>query len=218
MHNVYVIEDDELTRERLIQLIVADKNLQVCGSAGSVRQVEQGWAVASKADVVLVDLGLPDGDGAAVIRRLSALEPAPFCLVISVFGDERRVVQAIEAGACGYLLKDTDEIGIASLILGTLNGECPINPSIARHLLKKFHPEKQSSDVPSPITQRETEVLKMVARGYANAEISELLEMSVHTVTTHTKNIYRKLAVGSRSEAVFEAAQLGLIDLANRTT
>ena len=218
MHDVYIIEDDTLTRERLIQLVGEDDRLQVSGSADSVNHVEKDWQTLSTADVALIDLGLPDGDGADIIRRLSAAEPAPHCLVISVFGDERRVVQAIEAGACGYLLKDTDETGIAELILGTLRGECPINPSIARHLLKKFHPDKVAPDSPSPITKRESEVLTMVARGYSNAEISKLLDMSIHTVTTHTKNIYRKLAVGSRSEAVFEATQMGLIDLPNRVS
>jgi len=212
-HSVFIVEDDSLTRSRISSRVSNHDKLMVVGEAESIESATAQWQSLTTADVVLIDLGLPDGDGTQIIQKLSASAQPPYCLVISVFGDERRVVKAIEAGASGYLLKDSDEESLAELILQTLRGDCPINPSIARHLLKKFRVNDKQPTLPSPITKRETEVLTLVARGYSNTEISELLQMSFHTVTSHTKSIYRKLAVNSRSEAVFEAAQLGLITL-----
>lgn len=211
---VYIVEDDPHTRARLVDAVHTDTRLTVIGQAGKLSDVMEDWADVSLARAVLIDLGLPDGDGVDLIAKLSQLPEPPSLLVISVFGDERHVIRAIEAGAVGYLLKDSDEETLADSIVRTINGECPINPSIARHLLKRFQPS-HASEVPlkSPITPRETEVLTLIARGYGNPEIANLLKMSTNTVTTHTKAIYRKLAVNSRSEAVFEAAQMGIIDM-----
>lgn len=209
---VFIVEDDELTRHRLSAHVQAHPDLDVVGTAGSLAEARDQTTPLQQADVLLVDLGLPDGDGTRLIEDMQGTNEPPICLVITVFGDERRVVRAIEAGARGYLLKDTDESDLTELILQAANGDCPINPSIARHLLKRFRTEPRADDA-SGITARETDVLQCIARGYNNNEIGELLGMSVHTVRSHTKSIYTKLAVGSRGEAVFEAAQLGLIDL-----
>lgn len=210
--SVFIVEDDELTRQRLSEHVQAHPDLAVIGAAGSLAEARDQADRLHDADVLLVDLGLPDGDGTALIADIQHVSNPPICLVITVFGDERRVVRAIEAGARGYLLKDTDEADLTELIMQAAGGDCPINPSIARHLLKRFQSQPRSDDA-SGITARETEVLQCIARGYNNNEIGELLGMSVHTVRSHAKSIYGKLAVGSRGEAVFEAAQLGLIDL-----
>lgn len=213
-YSVFIVEDDQLTRDRLSQHVDAHPQLTVTGSAGSLADARAAQTALHNADVLLVDLGLPDGDGTGLIAEVQRTDAPPVCLVITVFGDERRVIGAIEAGARGYLLKDSDEQDLTTLILRAIAGDCPINPSIARHLLKRFRTQPVA-DGDTGITARETEVLQCIARGYNNNEIGELLGMSVHTVRTHTKNIYGKLAVGSRGEAVFEAAQLGLIDLGN---
>lgn len=212
IQKIYIVEDDEPTRRRLVTMTQSHLQLSVAGEAGDLATANADWSVLCSCAAVLVDLALPDGDGATLIHALSQEPSPPSVLVISVFGDEQRVIRAIQAGAAGYLLKDSDERTLADGILQTIRGESPISPSIARHLLKHFQ-QPPSSEKTSPITQRETEVLTLIARGYSNTEIAELLEMSGNTVSTHTKHIYRKLAVNSRGEAVFEATQLGLIDL-----
>lgn len=211
----FVVEDDPHTRARLVETASADDRLTAVGSAECLADARAAHENIAQADVLLVDLGLPDGDGVDLIREYAS---AGTCaLVISVFGDERHVVRAIEAGASGYLLKDADNTELADAIVRTVNGESPLSPSIARHLLKHFRRDSAGDQAASPLTPRETEVLTLVARGCSNGEIARLLEMSANTVTTHTKSIYRKLAVGSRSEAVFEAAQLGIINLSDRS-
>ncbi len=211
-YKLCIVEDDPHTRKRLVAQAEQDERLQVVAEAGDLASALATIDILKQCDVVLIDLGLPDGDGADLIAQLAAVDQGPTLLVISVFGDERHVIRAIEAGASGYLLKDADETTLADAIVRTVLGDSPINPSIARHLLRRFRTPLQANE-DSPITPRETEVLTLIARGYGNSEIAEVLAMSTNTVTSHTKSIYRKLAVGSRSEAVFEATQLGLISM-----
>lgn len=212
---VLVIEDDPITRRALIEKVDHDPGLRVCGAAGDIRSgrrlIETG-----EARVALMDLGLPDGDGTELIRQAADHDPPLEVMVITVFGDERHVVRAIEAGATGYLLKDAEATSIARAIHDLLAGGSPISTSIARHLLKRFRqdpPHATNAEPAVHLTPREMEVLEVVSRGYSNAEIGRLLDLSLHTVNSHIKNIYRKLAVRSRSEAVFEAVQQGLIQI-----
>ncbi|MEM9624452.1 MAG: response regulator transcription factor [Pseudomonadota bacterium] len=228
MPNIMIVEDDEQTRSGLIATLSTEKEFKVVSAKANVAEAMTYLASdeAAALDVLLVDLGLPDGAGQDIIRA-AASRPKPIeVMVITVFGDERNVVSAIEAGAAGYLLKDAAANSITEAVHELLAGGSPITPVIARHILRRFKPDP----VPEPkahdealdgtldealphLTPRETEVLQMVARGYTNNEIGELLGMSFHTVNSHVKQIYRKLSVRSRSEAVFEATQLGIISL-----
>jgi DNA-binding NarL/FixJ family response regulator len=211
---VLVVEDDPLTRQALIDKIDQDANLRVCAACATVAE---GRALIAHcgARVALMDLGLPDGDGTELIRLATALEPPMEVMVITVFGDERHVVRAIEAGATGYLLKDAGARSVAQSIHDLLAGGSPISTAIARHLLRRFRRGGASApeEGGAHLTAREVEVLEVVSRGYSNAEIGALLGVSLHTVNSHIKNIYRKLAVRSRSAAVFEAVQQGLIHI-----
>jgi DNA-binding NarL/FixJ family response regulator len=134
---------------------------------------------------------------------------------VSVFGDETHVVEAIEAGALGYLLKDGDADYIATSILEMLDGGSPISPPIARYLLRRLQAppaDPATSAVPAPrLSPREQEVLNLIAKGFSYTEIAGLLGLTAPTVATHTRGIYRKLDVHSRGEAVYEALQLGLV-------
>jgi DNA-binding NarL/FixJ family response regulator len=163
----------------------------------------------------LTDLGLPDGNGLDLIRRVAAMEGNTEIMVITVFGDEKHVLSAIEAGASGYLLKDSTSDYIGDSIVQMMNGESPVSPAIARHLLKRFRSmqtKAQVTDSDSPkLTPRESEILQYVAKGFSFTEVAKLINVSPHTVTHHIKNIYKKLAVCSRAEAVYEAMQLGLV-------
>lgn len=223
---ILIVEDDPETRAGLSQHIEANADLSLVDAVGSVAAALDVLNTENTTvDVLLVDLGLPDGSGEDVIRHARNLPTPPEIMVITVFGDERHVISAIEAGASGYLLKDASSESLGDAVRDLLAGGSPITPVIARHILKRFsvdppkppspQQEEVTEDVPH-LTPRETEVLGMVARGYTNNEIAELLEMSFHTVTSHIKHIYRKLSVRSRSEAIFEASQLGILDL-NRT-
>ncbi|MBX3599398.1 MAG: response regulator transcription factor [Rubrivivax sp.] len=216
MPRVLLLEDDPATRERLAGIVAASPGLELAAAFGELRAALAWLAVHEPPQVLLVDLHLPDGSGVDLIRAARRLAPQAEAMVISVFGDEAHVVTAIEAGATGYLLKDASAEEIGQAITRLLAGEAPISSAIARHLLRRFRaaPAAASAAPPagaSPLTPREGEVLALIAKGLSYQRIAEALGMSPHTVTSHIKQIYRKLAVNSRGEAVFEAQQLGLL-------
>jgi len=161
-------------------------------------------------DVLLCDLGLPDGDGLDLIRRAVSRNAAIDVIVITMFGEQRRVIDCIKAGARGYLLKDLDGDQCVEAIRDILKGGSPISPAIARHLLQVIRPEATTEA--AMLSEREMDVLNVLARGFSKRESAEMLGLSINTINTHVKSIYRKLAVNSRAEAVYEATHLGIID------
>jgi DNA-binding NarL/FixJ family response regulator len=213
---VFVVEDHAATRGRLMAAIDSDPRLVAVGEADTIAGALLWFATHHDVDAALVDLDLPDGNGVDLIASIARSHPDVGVLVITVFGDEKHVVPAIEAGATGYLLKDRDETHVTASICEVLQGGSPISPSIARLLLNRFRTHR---DVHAPIagrvtlTAREEEVLTMVVKGYSYQEIASSMGLSIHTITSHIQHIYRKLAVRSRGEAVFEAIQLGLVDI-----
>ena len=214
---ILLVEDETNTRNMLEQAINADEQCHVIAAFGTLKQ-SLAWLEKHQPDVLLVDLGLPDGDGTELIHDIYRRSYSTEVMVITVFGDERHVIRAIEAGATGYILKDAMTDDICTSIRQLVDGGSPISAPIARHLLGRFRepaqepPNDSESNIPA-ITRREQEVLSLLARGFSFPEISEILSISPHTVASHVKHIYRKLAVCSRSEAVYEALQLGLIDI-----
>lgn len=211
-HTVLLLEDDPATRERLQGIVCSAEGLQLLAAFGDVQSTLAWLAQNPAPQVLLSDLQLPDGSGIEVIRHLRRVSPQTESMVISVFGDEAHVVAAIEAGATGYLLKDADADEIRSAILRLVAGESPISSAIARHLLRRFQPQPEPAATASSLTPREREVLQLIAKGLSYNRIAEALQMSPNTVTSHIKQIYRKLAVNSRGEAVFEAQQLGWLN------
>lgn len=213
MHTVLLLEDDPVTRERLAAIVTAAPGLTLAAALADRRSALAWLAAHAAPDVLLADLQLPDGSGIDVIRQLRQVAPRTEAMVISVFGDEAHVVAAIEAGATGYLLKDASADEITQAIHRLIAGESPISSAIARHLLRRFQPSPAAPPAAGapPLTPRERQVLQLIAKGLSYQRIAETLAMSPHTVTTHIKQIYRKLEVNSRGEAVFEALQLGLL-------
>jgi DNA-binding NarL/FixJ family response regulator len=165
--------------------------------------------------VLLIDLALPDGNGVELIREARAKLPSIKIIVVSIFGDARSVVRAIEAGADGYLLKGAGEQQAEDAIRSVLGGGAPISPAVASHILARMRERGSSTraELDAPLTEKETAVLIDLAKGFRYKEVARLHGISPHTVADHVKSIYRKLAVNSRSEAVFEAVQAGLIKL-----
>ncbi len=210
---IFILEDDARIRARFCRLIEDSGEFEVFGQAGSLSDAQRQRKVAQACDLMLVDLQLPDGSGTNFIAEASTWQPRPRIIVISALGDERNVLAAIEAGADGYLLKDVDAQQIVPMLNALMQGEAPISPAIARHLLKRFRNEAARETSTPLLSGREKEVLELVARGLSSAEVAHQLSVAVSTVNTHIKHIYNKLDVNSRSEAVFEAAQLGIIRL-----
>jgi DNA-binding NarL/FixJ family response regulator len=211
---ILIVEDDEPTRERLERAIAAHEELEVAAAVGTCREA----LLALRRDapeVMLADLALPDGNGIELIRAARTLSSDILSMVVTVFGDEKSVLGAIEAGARGYLLKDASVEGVATAILQLLAGGSPITPAIAQHLILRFQEAAPlEARAPGPVlSQREHEVLELVVKGFTFAEIAKLLALSPHTVGTFVRRIYRKLEVRSRGEAVFEALQLGIVKL-----
>ncbi len=214
-YGVVLVEDDDLTRGRLARAIEGHPQLRLLGAAASCEEARRLFA-REHPQVLITDLGLPDGDGTDLIREARRRSPDTLVLVITVFGDEQHVVAAIEAGAMGYLLKDGTADYIGASILEMIAGGSPISPPIARYLLRRFRPAPEAaaaeSDAPR-LSDREHEVLSLIVKGFSYAEIANLLGVSAHTVTTHVRGIYRKLEVHSRGEAVYEALAMGLVKL-----
>ncbi len=210
-YRVLLIEDEPSTLDRLCRAVEQHPQLAVSGRAETVHDGEQAIR-AGGFHVLLSDLGFPDGSGIDLIRLAREQQPEAEIMVITVFADERHVLAAIEAGASGYLLKDGDSSYIGESILQLIHGGSPISAAIARHLLQRMRPAepKPAEDAPH-LTAREQQVLELVAKGFSYAEIADTLEISVNTVTSYIKQIYRKLSVNSRGEAVFEASQMGLL-------
>lgn len=216
---VALVEDDLRFRTAFVAAITRAADLLLQAEVGTLRE---GLALLQQpaADVLLTDLGLPDGSGIELIRAARQAWPRCEVLVVTVFGDESHVIQAIQAGAAGYLLKDSSPEHFVEQIRGVRAGGSPISPLIARQLLLRFQgaappaaprpaaPDEAAADMLSP---RETEVLGYIAKGFTFDEVARLLALSRHTVLTYVRRIYGKLEVGSKTEAMHEARKLGLL-------
>lgn len=211
--SILIVEDQVETSVRLQDAIRAASNLYVCDVAQNLDKGLQ-YLFEKKPRLVLTDLGLPDGTGVEIIKAAAVADWPCDSLVISVFGDEGRVIEAIRAGAKGYILKSSDLSTIAEDIHAVLQGGSPISPQIARHLLTMVNDlgyAERAKDGAIHLTNRETEILTLVARGYKRAEIGDNLGISVGTVGNHINNIYKKLEVGSNIEAISRATQMGIL-------
>jgi DNA-binding NarL/FixJ family response regulator len=210
-----VIEDEPEFRRRFAQIIQAEPSMRLAGVAANKREA-LNLIENTRFDVMMIDLGLPDGSGIDLIRLVSERQPDADILVVSVFGDEHHVVSSIEAGATGYVLKDSTPADVISCIRLLRAGGSPVSPAVARSVLRAVRQRSaaaQAAITPeeNPLSSRETEILQLLAKGMSFNEIGEVLGISPHTVTAHIKKIYRKLAVHSRGEAVYEATQMGLL-------
>ena len=207
--SVNIVEDDEDVRLRIELLIRENDNFNLLNSSADVAG---GLAALKehKPDILLTDLGLPDGSGIEIIQSVERLHLDCEVMVISGFQDEHNVFSALEAGAKAYILKHDKSQKITDAILSMMDGGAPISPVIARLMLQKFQ-RPLPAELPEALTERQVKILKLVSQGFSSKEIAEKLSISYYTVTTHIKNIYNKLQVNSRAEALHEAGRLGLL-------
>lgn len=212
MIRVTVIEDDPDMRDLLCSAIDASPEMHLVGQADNAAAASTMIEIGGY-DVLLCDLGLPDGSGIDLIRQETRTGRDTDILVITMFANQKKILDAIQAGARGYLLKDERIEDCIEAIHNIRRGGSPISPIIARQLLKHIEPAVPEDQVPlrSPLTEREYEVLNLLSRGLSNAECADVLSISSNTVGTHIKKIYRKLEVNNRAEALFEAASKGLL-------
>ena len=214
MTTVMIVEDDAAFLNRFCKIVAADPELELFAAVGDGASARQALAKHAP-DVLLIDLGLPDISGIDIIRETTQQHPETDIMVVTVFGDEEHVIASIEAGATGYLLKDSLPGEFVNVMKELRAGGSPITPIIARQLLKRFMQPRAIAPQPEPedagLSPCETEVLTYIAKGFNFGEIAKLLGISGHTVTAHVKKIYQKLAVHSRGEAVYEASKMGLL-------
>lgn len=217
---VVLVEDDVHFQQALKETIqgAPDMVLQAVAStrAHGLRALE-----AEEMDVLLVDLGLPDGSGIDVIRAAHARWPECGIMVSTAFGDELHVMQSLEAGAAGYLLKDSAPQSMLAEIRSLHAGGSPISPLIARQILMRFRAQDKPAGVSAPVSSgkpraalsaREQEVLEFITKGFTFEEIAHLMSITRHTVQTFVRRIYAKLEVSSKTEAIFEARHQGLLN------
>ncbi|MEB2315266.1 MAG: response regulator transcription factor [Xanthomonadaceae bacterium] len=208
-----VVDDQASSRAWLAQALEQAFPGIAIAAAGSLAEAGR---LLDPPPLALIDLGLPDGPGVSLIERLRGRS---MCVVATVFDDDAHLFPALHAGAQGYVLKDQGHEALAEMLRGIAAGQPPLSPSIARRLLRHFAP-LPSSDPPavpdaaveSALTPRETEVLRLIAKGMTRQEAARILAISAHTVAGYLKDIYRKLSVGSRAEAALEAVRRGLVE------
>lgn len=171
-------------------------------------------------EICLVDMRLPDGSGIDFIRECRKQHPDCKIVVTSIFDDDNHIFPALEAGAVGYLLKEEPQPVLAEALRGLLNNQPPLSATVARQMITFFNKNlHRGSDTHGPheankahlLTRRQREILRSIAEGKTSRDIAEVLDISAHTVSQHVKNIYHRLDINSRAEAVQEAIRMGLL-------
>ncbi|MFA6470317.1 MAG: response regulator transcription factor [Bacteroidota bacterium] len=203
---IWIIEDNALFRKNIVALINDEKGMSCTGEFSSCEQALQQLVRDERPDAFLLDIGLPGMDGIEGIKKIKILVPDAQIIIITVFDDNDHVFDAICAGASGYLLKTTSEAMILQSIREVISGGSPMNASIARKVLTAFS-TLRIPNAEYKLSPREREILDLVIKSYTNQQIAEQLYLSVHTIDTHLRNIYEKLQVHSRTEAVAKILQ-----------
>jgi NarL family two-component system response regulator LiaR len=209
---VLVADDHAIVRKGICALLATEPGIDVIGEARDGQEAVCR-AECARPDVILMDLVMPGMDGLEATRRIMARQPGARILVLTSFAGDDQIFPAIKAGASGYLLKDSGPEDLAQAIQQVYRGESSLHPSVARKVLLQLSSRDKQSTGADALTQREIEVLKLVAQGQSNREIAELLTISEATVRTHVSNILAKLDLCSRTQAALYALREGLASL-----
>jgi len=209
---ILIVDDHAIVREGQRALIDTEPGMQILGEAKNGDEAVE-MAHSLQPDVILMDLQMPKKDGIEAIKEIKAENPAAHILVLTSFSEDEKVYTAIKAGAVGYLLKDSTPEEILTAIREVHQGEMSMKPSIADKLMRELQRPSELPPTEEPLTEREEEVLKLVAQGLPNVEIAEKLVVSERTVRTHVTNILGKLHLANRTQAALYALREGLADL-----
>ena len=212
---VLLVDDQALFREGLHTLLSVHADLAVVGEAGNGQEALER-AAALQPDVVLMDVQMPVLDGVAATRRLRAALPACRVILLTTFDDDEYVFEGLRAGAAGYLLKDAPSVRLVDAIRAAARGESFLQPSIAAKVVAEYtrlagSAPPASGSLPEPLTEREREILRLLAGGASNKEIAAQLFLAEGTVKNHVTNILGKLGVSGRLQAANKARELGLL-------
>ncbi|MFC7644598.1 response regulator [Streptosporangium lutulentum] len=205
MLRLMIVDDHPVVREGLRGMLEADPGITVVGEAASGNEAVVR-AGELRPDVILMDLRMPDGDGVSATSRILANRPESRVIVLTTYETDQDIVRAVEAGAAGYLLKDTSRADLLAAIVSAARGETVLSPSVATRLVTRMRAPATES-----LSPREAEVLSLVARGLTNAEIGKALFISETTVKTHLLRVFGKLGVAGRTAAVTTALDRGLL-------
>lgn len=210
---VVLVEDEAKIRRGQRNLLSSFDAVRIIGEAATGADAVER-ILALEPDVVLLDLGLPGMDGIEVTRRVKQARPEIEILIFTIFDEEEKVLAAIRAGASGYLLKGMEAAQIVDAIGEVAQGGSVVQPQLARRLLRHFRVDAATQEAGQRVlSPRETEILKLIAKGLSNPQVAHALDISRATVRTHLEHIYAKLDVSNRTEAVTEGIRKGLIDL-----
>jgi DNA-binding NarL/FixJ family response regulator len=207
---ILIADDHPIVREGLSAVLETQPDFEIVGAAASGAQAV-AQAAELRPDIILLDLELPELDGVAALRAIRASNPAAKALIFTAFDTDERILSAVQAGAQGYLLKGAPREDLFQAIRVIYGGGSLLQPVVAARLLRQVSATPPA--VPEPLTEREMEVLRLLAKGRQNKEIASDLVISERTVKFHVSAILAKLGVGNRTEAVSKASQLGLIEL-----
>jgi DNA-binding NarL/FixJ family response regulator len=208
---ILIVDDHPLFRKGMRTLLDSMPDIKVAGEAtNGLEAVERGLAL--KPDLILMDLQMPQGSGLEATRRLTEADPRIHILVVTLFEDDDSVFAALRAGARGYILKDAGEEEMMRAIRAIGKGEAIFSPAIAARLVDYFAGTRAAavSEIFPELTDREREILQLIARGQSNAAIADQLSISLKTVRNHVSNIYNKLQVADRAQAAIRAREAGL--------
>jgi DNA-binding NarL/FixJ family response regulator len=213
MIRVCLVDDQTLVRQGVRSLLELSTDIEVIGEA-----VDGGHAIEIipklKPDVVLLDMRMPGQSGLDVLTALKARGELPPTIILTTFDDDQLVLAGLKAGARGYLLKDVSLEQLVNAVKTVADGGSLVQPAVTERLLKgleRMHNEFSSLDEPDPLTERETEILRLMAGGYSNKEIANSLGVAEGTVKNHVSNILSKLGVRDRTRAVLKAFELKLV-------
>jgi NarL family two-component system response regulator LiaR len=209
---VLIVDDHAIVRIGIRALLATEKDIQVVGEANNGSEaVRQARELGP--DVILMDLAMPQMDGIEATRQITAQQSQTRVLVLTSFAADDKVFPAVKAGALGYLLKDSGPEALVEAIRAIYRGEPSLEPSIARKVLQELsHPSPANPDV-DPLTEREMEVLRLIAQGLSNREIAEQLVVAEFTVRSHVSSILSKLHLASRTQAALYALKNRLASL-----
>ena len=211
---VLIVDDHAILREGLRAMLALSGDIQVIGEAADGREaLEVTHRLAP--EVVIMDIAMPGMDGLEATRRIAKESPATKVLVLSQHDDERYILPVLRAGAMGYVLKRAVSAELVAAIRMVQRGECFVPPSIAQMLLDDYRAQEppRLPETEDALSEREKEILKLVAEGRTSQEIADLLSLSKNTVMCHRANIYQKLHTHNRTELIKHAVRLGLIEL-----
>jgi len=211
---VLIVDDQAIVREGIRALLEEVEYIQVIGEAGDGQEAVDRTEGLNP-DVILMDLVMPGMDGIEAIRRITSRQEEARVLVLTSFSTDDKVFPAIKAGALGYLLKDSESVDLLQAIQTIHRGEPSLQPIIAHKVLQEMQRPAKHPPTPDPLTDRELQVLRLVARGLTNREIAERLSVTEATVRSHVSNILGKLHLANRVQATLYALQEGLTSLEN---